>query len=217
MVLIIVLKSLTREARIHYHEQDLARFKGVRDIKSRITSIFLAIILASIPYLPSLADSTGTITISMIGANELSITLSPTNWNLGEVASDMEYETSPPIEWCTLTNTSNVAINTFIVCEDAKWVEQPGSYEWTLSSDGTNSENTFGLWFRISGDNTRGPYGDGYVPITKTESEFWPYPDKGSSIEAGSHKQFGLRLLTPSSFDADKQMQTTITISAVAA
>jgi len=177
-------------------------------VKVGITCVLLAIILALIPCLPALARDTGTITITMTGVDEISIaiTLEPTEWYIGDIAADMERKTSPPIEWCILTNTGNVDIDTFIEGEDAKWVDNPGAYKWMLSSDGTNGEDTYGLWFRISGDTARG-----YVPVTKAESEFWPY------IEPVQHKQFGLKLLTPTSFDADKQMQTHIIISAVAA
>lgn len=129
------------------------------------------------------------------------------------MASDTEYVTSPPIEWCTLTVEGNCNVNTFIVGEDAKWVDNPGAYKWTLSGDGTNGEDVYGLRFRISGDTTRG-----YVPITKTEGEFWPYSDgSGSSLAPGDTKQFGLRLLTPTYFVGSREMQTKITISAVAA
>ncbi len=187
-------------------------------VKAGIISILLAVILASIPCLPALAADTGTITITMTGVNEISITLNPTEWPIGDVATDTEYETSPPIEWCTLTVGGNCHVNTFIIAENARWVDHPASYEWTLSSDGTNGEHEYGLWFRISGDTTRGPYGDGYVPITTTQSEFWPYTGgSGSSLAPGDNKQFGLRLLTPTFFYGDREMKTIITISAVAA
>jgi hypothetical protein len=182
-------------------------------MKAVITSIALAIILALIFSLPALAQESGTITITMTGVNEISISLDKTQWPLGEVAADTEYETSPPIEWCTLTIEGNCNVNTFIVGEDATWMDNPSVYEWTLSSDGTNGESIYGLWFRISGDTARG-----YVPITKTQSEFWPYSGgSGSSLAPGDTKQFGLRLLTPTYFVGGREMQTQITISAVAA
>jgi hypothetical protein len=187
-------------------------------VKTAATSILLAIILALLFCLPALAGESATITITMTGVNEISISLDKTEWPLGEVASNTEHATSPPIEWCTLTVEGNCNVNTFIVGEDAKWVDNPGVYKWTLSSDGTNGDDRYGLWFRISHDTTRGPQGDGYVPITKTESEFWPYSGgSGSSLAPGDTKQFGLRLLTPTYFIGDRQMQTQITISAVAA
>jgi hypothetical protein len=177
------------------------------------TSIVVAIILALIFAMPALAQQSGNITITMTGANEISISLDKTQWPLGNVASNIEYETSPPIEWCTLTIEGNCNVNTFIVGDDAKWVDNPGAYKWTLSNDGTNGEHIYGLWFRISGDTTRG-----YVPVTKTQSEFWPYSGgSGSSLAPGDTKQFGLRLLAPTYFVSGRQMQTQITISAVAA
>ena len=181
-------------------------------MKAAVTSIMIATILALILFLPVQADESEVITITMTGVNEISISLDKTQWPLGNVASDTEYETSPPIEWCTLTVEGNSNVNTFIVGEDAQWVDNPSAYKWTLSNSGTNGENIYGLWFRISGDTTRG-----YVPITKTEVEFWPYGTTGSSLAPGDTKQFGLRLLTPTHFVGGRQMQTQITISAVAA
>jgi hypothetical protein len=181
-------------------------------MKAAVTSIMIATILALIFFLPVQADESEVITITMTGVNEISISLDKTQWPLGNVASDTEYETSPSIEWCTLTVEGNSNVNTFIVGEDAQWVDNPSAYKWTLSNSGTNGNNIYGLWFRISGDTTRG-----YVPITKTESEFWPYETTGSSLAPGDTKQFGLRLLTPTYFVGGRQMQTQITISAVAA
>jgi len=180
-------------------------------MKVAVTSIAIAIILALAVSLPALAQQNSTITITMTGLNEISISLDKTQWPLGTVASNTEYETIPQIEWCTLTVQGTCNVNTFIVGDDAKWISDPNTYKWTLSNDGTNGEHIYGLQFRISGDTARG-----YVPITKTQSEFWPYSG-GSSLAPGDHKQFGLRLLTPTYFYSGRQMQTQITISAVAA
>jgi len=180
-------------------------------MKAVITSIVVAIIVALIFSLPALAQDSDAITITMTGVNDISISLDKTQWPLGEVATDTEHMTSPPIEWCTLTVEGNCNVNTFIVGEDAEWIDNPSAYKWTLSNDGTNGENVYGLQFRISGDTTRG-----YVPVTKTEGEFWPYGG-GSSLAPGDTKQFGLKLLTPTYFVGGRQMQTQITISAVAA
>lgn len=179
-------------------------------MRAGIMSLLLAIILALIPCLSVLAQNTGTITITMTGVSEIAIELSQTEWPIGNVASNTTYETSPPIDWCTLTNTGNVNVNTFIVGEDASWTG--GTYKWTLSSDGNNGDHIYVLWFRVHGDLDRG-----HVPITKTEREFWPYAGgSGSTLAPGDNKQFGLKLLTPTFFNA-KEMQTHITISAVAA
>ena len=182
-------------------------------MKVVVTSIEIALILTLAISLPVLAQQNGTITITMTGLNEISISLDKTQWPLGTIASNTEYETSPAIEWCTLTVQGTCNVNTFIVGDDAEWVSDPAAYKWTLSNDGTNGEHIYGLFFRISGDTARG-----YVPITKTQSEFWPYSGgSASSLAPGDTKQFGLRLLTPTYFFSGRQMQTQITISAVAA
>jgi hypothetical protein len=178
-----------------------------------ITSTTVAVVLALTVSLPTLAQENATITITMTGLNEISISLDKTQWPLGTVASNTEYETSPAIEWCTLTVQGTCNVNTFIVGDDAEWVSDPGAYKWTLSNDGANGEHIYGLWFRISGDTTRG-----YVPITKTQGEFWPYTGgSGSALAPGDTRQFGLRLLTPTYFFSGRQMQTQIIISAVVA
>jgi hypothetical protein len=182
-------------------------------MKVAITSFVIAILLTLTVSLPALAQQNSTITITMTGLDEISISLDKTQWPLGTVASNTEYDTSPPIEWCTLTVHGTCNVNTFIEGDDAEWISDPGAYKWTLSDDGTNGEHIYGLWFRISGDTARG-----YVPVTKTEGEFWPYSGgSASSLAPNDTKQFGLRLLTPTYFFSDRQMETQITISAVAA
>jgi len=185
-------------------------------MKVAVTSVAIAIMLAIAVSLPALAQQNSTITITMTGLNEISISLDKTQWPLGTIASNTDYETIPQIQWCTLTVQGTCNVNTFIEGDDAEWVSDPGAYKWTLSNDGSNGEHIYGLWFRISGDTTRGPLGDGYVPITKTQGEFWPY-SAGSSLAPGDTKQFGLRLLSPTYFFSSRQMQTQITVSAVAA
>ena len=185
-------------------------------MKAVITSLVVAIILALIFSLPALGEDSDTITITMTGVNEISISLDKTEWPLGNVASNTEYPTSPPIEWCTLTVEGNCNVNTFIVGEDAEWYEDGvgKDYYWTLSSDETNGEDEYVLWFRVAGDAP--PEGRGYVLITNEETQLWPYSDH-PPLEPGQYKQFGLRLLTPTYFVGGRQMQTQITISAVAA
>jgi hypothetical protein len=185
-------------------------------MKVIIGGIVVVIILALTLSLPAVASQNGTITITMTGLNEISLSLDKTEWPLGTVASDTVYQTVPPIEWCTMTIGGTCNVNTFIVGDDAEWIGHTGDYQWTLSNDGTNGEHTYGLWFRISGDTTRGPLSDGYVPVTKTESEFWPYSG-GSSLAPTDTRQFGLKLLSPTYFYSSRPMQTRIMISAVAA
>ena len=90
-------------------------------MKAVLTSIVGTIILTSIFSLPILAQDSGSITITMTGVNDISISLDKTQWPLGDVAAGTEYVTSPPIEWCTLTVEGNCNVNTFILGEDAEW------------------------------------------------------------------------------------------------
>lgn len=184
-------------------------------MRTVMTVVMAALVVALVLALPATADDSQVVTITMTGASHVAISLDVTHWPLGDVARDEEHHTTPQIEWCTLTVTGNSAVNTFIEGRDATWVDNPGAYKWTLSADGSNGEQVYGLWFRISGDTTRGPHQDGYVPITKTQSAFWPYGG-GSSLEPGASKKFGLRLLTPSEFTGGRTMETQITIVAVA-
>jgi len=198
-------------------------------VKADIISILLVATLALIPCLPVVAQDSGTITITMTGLPEISITLSQTEWKPvgeGTVSPNADYKTGETEEevplWCTLTNTGNININTFITGGDATCMDKP-TYTWALSNDGTIGNRKYGLLFRISGDSR------GYVPITKTQSEFWPHSGvSGAEITVGENKQFGLKLLTPApdftkggidyfSVGGTAAMKTTITISAVIA
>lgn len=176
----------------------------------RIASIILAIILTLIPSLLVLAEdvATGTVTITMTTGTVLEIELDPTTWEMGQVEPNTEYKTNPEKTWCTMTNRSNCTVNTYIKGEDAERVGYPAQ-EWTLSDDGTNGQNEYALWYWIAWT------GSDYVPITKDETgmgaEFCP------NLDSGNEKQFGLKLLTPTSFYGGREMKTTVTISAVAA
>ncbi len=182
----------------------------------KLIPVITAVLVLSLMLSSSLmADDSQMVTITMTGASEIAISLTITHWPLGDVAPNTEYYTNPEKQWCTLEVTGNSAVDTFIEARDATWADDHDAYKWTLSDDGSNGPDVFGLWFRIAGDTTRGPNDDGYVPITKTQSEFWPYDD-GDSLEPEDTKQFGLRLLTPSEFTGGRTMETQITISAVA-
>jgi hypothetical protein len=89
-------------------------------MKAAVASIVAVLILALVSSLPALAQESATVTITMTGLDEISISLDKTQWPPGSVAANTIYKTSPPIEWCTLTVEGNRNVNTFIVREDAK-------------------------------------------------------------------------------------------------
>jgi len=57
-------------------------------MKTAIASILLGIVLALIISLPALAQQNSTISITMTGLDEISISLDKTDWSLGFIASD---------------------------------------------------------------------------------------------------------------------------------
>lgn len=193
-------------------------------MKIGIVSLLLVIILAIIPRLSVVAQESGTITITMTGVEEISITVNPTSWSPAggsTVSPNTSYETGST--WFTLTIGGNCSANTFIAGEDAVCAED-STYKWALSSDGENVKGVYVLWFKLYED-----YADerGEVLIPKASDEslgevFYP-----TSLGPGDTKQFGLKLLTPipdftkgdtGYFSVgDATMETTITISAVAA
>jgi len=197
-----------------------------KEMKAGIISILLATILAPVVCLPVVAqdDGSGTITITMTGASEFSLTLEPTEWKpLGEeaVSPNTLYETATT--WCTLTVEGNCNVNAYIAGEDAVWVEDPGAYSWALSSNGENDIGVYVLWFKVKDDER------GYVLIPELSQDSPGVDFYASSLSPGPDgaKQFGLKLLTPEADFAkdgvryfsvgDATMETHVTISAVAA
>jgi len=184
-------------------------------MKLGIIGILLAGILALIPCLPATAQDSGTITLNMTGAMEFSINLTPGNWSFGTVTPNTVNTTDLTQFNLTVNPTSTCAINTYITGEDAVWADDPGAYDWTLSSNEQNDIKVYVLWFRLDG-------GESYIPITEGETSFY-----SSTLGPGDSKQFGLKLLTPQPdftkgatgyfLVGDTEMQTHVTISAVVA
>jgi len=195
----------------------------MQQMKIRVITILLAIILAAIAYLPVMAEdnSTGGTTITVNTESVMAISLDKTEWKLegegGFVSLNTTYKTDLPASWCTITNEGNSNMTIFIKGDDAKWVDHPPDYEykWFLSGSGDNAKNVYALWYHIKGDTA-----DSYSLITKTETAMeWTKNTKGMlNLRAhGDAEQFGLKLLTPTYFIGGRTMQTTIIISAVAA
>lgn len=186
-------------------------------MKFGIITILLAIILALISCLPAMAQASGNITITMTGAKEFSINLTPTNWSFGTVSPNSEYNTDLTQFTLTVDPTSNCNVNTFITGEDAVWADNPKAYNWTLSSDENNDIREYVLWFRVE------EYPNTYILITKTQMQTQFY---SGSMTPEQSVNFGLKLLTPwPDFGSNPGyfsvgnaiMQTHVTISAVAA
>ena len=194
-------------------------------MKRIILSTFLAITLAFISYLPALADgnSTGAVTITMNTESVLAISLSQAEWKPegegGFISSNTTYETDKPATWCTITNEGNVNVNIYMEADDAKWVDNPGSYEWTLIAEESHigdaeRAHKYALWYHIAGDTA-----DSYSLITKDPTAMMWTRD-GEPLNLRKHsdtEQFGLKLLTPTYFVGTRTMEAQITLSAVVA
>ena len=197
-------------------------------MKTGIISILGAILLVLTPSLPASAQGSpaGTITITMTGVEtRVEIELSPTEWALGEVTENTEYKTDPEATWCTITNEGNVNVDLGINGENAKWLLSPASYRWLLSADETNNKHSEGyydeyaLWYHMAYDEEAT-----YTPII-SESAPMKKGVENVTLDVDSQKQFGLKLLTPESYQSfylghpasERQMETHITISVVSA
>jgi hypothetical protein len=193
-------------------------------VNVRIINALLVIILALIPCLPTLAASDAVININMTTVETIiAINLSQSQWPLGNVTADTEYRTDPEATWCRINNTGTIKVALFTQGAHATCGD---SYYWRLSGDGTNDDHSspnydeYALWYHMARDgNTTDPAS--YINITKYNEPMKTSSGQNITLarpgEPGSYKQFGLKLLTPESFLLGKQMETHITISAVAA
>ncbi|TET43541.1 MAG: hypothetical protein E3J66_01810 [Dehalococcoidia bacterium] len=194
-------------------------------MKTGIPSILLAIILALIVCLPALAsdNSTGEVTITMDTESVLAISLSQVEWKpegeVGFVSSNTTYKTDKPATWCTITNEGNADVNIYVEGDDAKWVDNPSGYEWTLISEESHigdeeRPDQYALWYHIARDTA-----DSYTLITENSTlMLWTRDGKPLNLRKnGDTEQFGLKLLTPTYFVGTRTMEAQITVSAVLA
>lgn len=176
--------------------------------KLKFASLVLAFILILLPF--SAASAQGVITIKITLHTPapkmlaVGLTSSQTEWNIGDIEPNQVKKTAPEKTWCTITNKGNCSVNLSIKGENAVDAAHSG-YEWVLSDDGTNGKEKYALWYWIA------YYSPDYTLITTSERPFY------NGLEVGGVKQFGLELLAPVEFEPAKNMETNITISAVAA
>lgn len=157
--------------------------------KPGTVSLLLALLLALLPYAQSSAQVSQVITVTMTGAYEISLNVSPADWdpaNGGTITPNAEYATDPAD--FTLSVGGNCAVYTYISASNATWMRNgkvDKSYQWNLSEDGQNGVRTYVLWFKLYD-------GESYSLITSTPTEFY-----SGTLGPGDAKQFGLKLLTP--------------------
>ncbi|MFW6150113.1 MAG: hypothetical protein ACOC6A_01115 [Chloroflexota bacterium] len=189
-----------------------------------VATVLLPIALALAVPPPVLAQQSDadSVTITLTGVETVvSIALSPSDWDLGEVTEDTEYKTDPEATWCTITNEGNVNVALGIKGQNALCTDTT-DYFWVLSNDGTNTDHSadgqspcwdeYALWYHVAGD-TQGSYTSvllAEAPVQKAAQDY--------TLAINSTGQFGLKLLTPEYLQSfGNPAETHITISAVVA
>ena len=133
-----------------------------------------------------------------------SISNTPSTWDVNSpnpVAENTTYETG--LTHFTLTNNSSFAINVTISGEDMTGAGET----WTLSNDGTNGTSTYGLKVGLSGTS--------YNIVVRRDPT---YNNLVTNMAGGgTTQQWGLQLLTPTTFGDGTTKSGTVTLTATQA
>ena len=159
-------------------------------MKKTLLAILLALALIVVPVGSALAGDTAGVTVTAT-PSFLGIENSPSTWPIGTVTADTDEETGEGN--FTLTNVSNVAIDTTIGC--TVW---SGTQSWA-----------YGLAAEDQGQLSFGT-GGGYNTVVPAGSTVTFVDD----IAAYATQGWGLKLDTPSSFTHGYVQTTTVTITA---
>jgi len=194
-----------------------SKLAGQLDIQ--ITSIILSIALAITPSLPVLAQEIDNeaITITMTTKAVIEIELNPLNWETGTISPEEDKKTEK--DHFTIINNGNCEVDTYIKGEDAVWIDDPDTYKWELSNDGSNGTQEYALWYERANENN-------YTLIKKDKNGFGDLFIPNLGIGESNSKKFGLNLKAPLAdytkdgieyFYEGGEMETIITISGVIA
>ena len=141
--------------------------------------------------IPVNAGETATITVTVTPSGTLSITVSPTTWDNGELAYGSSNSTSGG--YFTVTNDGTITCKVQIKASDTT--------DWTLSTSA--GYNQFVMKASTDGGNT--------WSLTLTTS----FQDLFSSIDPSSSDTFDLQLTMPTSGSTSTQQTITVTLQAV--
>ncbi|MFW6150257.1 MAG: hypothetical protein ACOC6A_01855 [Chloroflexota bacterium] len=189
-----------------------------------VAAVLLSMVLALAASPPAMAqqNDADNVTITLTGVETVvSVSLSPSTWELGDVTEDTEYKTDPEATWCTVSNEGNVNVALGIKGENMMSTNTD-DYFWVLSNDGNNtnhSSNTtspcwdeYAMWYHVAGDTA-----DHYTSVLLAEAPMQK-DDKDYSLAINGTGQFGLKLLTPEYLQRyGNPAETHLTISAVVA
>ena len=157
----------------------------------RILPILVATAMLVGWIIPVNAGETATITVTVTPSGTLSITVSPTTWDNGELAYGSSNSTSGG--HFTVTNDGTITCKVQIKASDTT--------DWTLSTSA--GYNQFVMKASTDGGTTWG--------LTLTTS----FQDLFSSIDPSSSDTFDLQLTMPTSGSTSTQQTITVTLQAV--
>jgi len=157
----------------------------------RILPILVATAMLVGWIIPANAGETATITVTVTPSGTLSITVSPTTWDNGELAYGSSNSTSGG--YFTVTNDGTITCKVQIKASDTT--------DWTLSTSA--GYNQFVMKASTDGGTT--------WSLTLTTS----FQDLFSSIDPSSSDTFDLQLTMPTSGSTSTQQTITVTLQAV--
>ena len=159
-----------------------------------IVSLALALVLVASFAVPAFAATTADVTVTATPAF-VGIENSPDNFNFETVVANTDEDTTET--YFTLTNVSNVAVNTTIAC--TVW---SGTRSWAYGAAGADTGQ---LEFTFDGSS--------YTVVPAPPASAVTFKD---DIAAYGTQSWGLQLDTPTSFTHGYQQTTTVTITASA-
>ena len=169
-------------------------------MRGKLVLACLVLVACMCPHSIALANGSAGVSITAEG-QQISISILPDTYDFGPVTEGGTYETSLSV--FTLTNDSNVAIDTTIQGANAKG---SGDYEWILSNYANPGADIYGLKAGLEG---------GYFNIiVKKDSPYNPLVD---GLASGYSQGFGLQLSAPTEIASSEQVSATVTVTAVIA
>ena len=164
----------------------------------KFLGILVALLLVLVPVSLVGAATTADVTVSAT-PQFVSVSVSPTSYGFGSVATSANYSTSTG--YFTITNGSSVQTDQTIAVVNSTWV---GGIAWTHSDTGTPDADTAALY---SSKNT-----GAWNIIVKNASPNYIAENQAAT----TNYQFELRLCTPTSFSDGVLKSNVVRVTAVA-
>ncbi len=169
--------------------------KRMRRFISNVAVVMAGVLLYFVAFAsPVLAATTADVSVNATPAY-VSITNTPDNYGFGTVAVSTNYSTSTT--YFTITNGSTINID-IAISTNASWA---GGNTWTHSDTGTPGAETAALY------STNGTAAWNIIVKNATPNDLF-------SSTADASPDWGLRLMSPTSFDDGVLKTNTVTLTA---